>query len=96
MIRKQLWEGLERIYDPSFVYRTTGCTISDLTSVDTLQPTLFLEEEKLNKARKVYPLFETGKVDFGVSLFSKEKRGKELTELPWVTLKEKVQSNGLN
>lgn len=86
MIRKQLWEGFERIYDSTLIYRTTGCTISDLTSIDTLQPTLFLEEEKMNKARKVYPLFETGKVDFGVSLFSKEKKEKELTELPQINI----------
>lgn len=86
IIRKQLWRGFERIYDSSFIYRAAGCTISDLTSVDTLQRTLFSEESKLNKARKVYPLFEAGKVDFGVSLFSKKKREKELTKLPQINI----------
>lgn len=71
LIRKELKEAFEVIYDPHFIYRTTGCTISDLKDSDTQQPTLFVEDKKIEKAKKIYPLYEEGKIDFGTKLYKR-------------------------
>ncbi len=73
MIREKIRSAFNDIYNSRFVYRTTGCTIFDLSETSTVQPDLFSDKNKEEKARRIYPLFEEKKVNFGLSLFDRER-----------------------
>lgn len=81
MIRDEIEAGFKKIYKKGVLFRTTGCTISDLTDAKDSQSTLFSDNAKLEKAKKIYPLYEAGKIDFGSCLFDKERR-KEKSKSP--------------
>jgi DNA polymerase IV len=73
MIRDEIETGFKKIYKKGVLFRTTGCTISDLTDAKDSQSMLFSDNKKLEKAKKIYPLYESGKINFGSCLFDKEK-----------------------
>ncbi len=75
IIREELREAFAKVYNPELVYRTTGCTISDLEDSQIQQPTLFSEDKKIEKAKRIYPLLDEGKVDFATKLL---RRGWDL------------------
>lgn len=81
MIRSEIEAGFKKIYKKGVLFRTTGCTISDLTDAKDSQSMLFSDNTKLEKAKKIYPLYEAGKIDFGSCLFDKERR-KEKNKSP--------------
>jgi DNA polymerase-4/DNA polymerase V len=72
LIRRQLKEGFEKIYKPGIVYRATGCVLNNFEEADTHQASLFDTTAALEKKmQKIYPLYESGQVHFGTSLFQK-------------------------
>lgn len=73
MIRDKIESAFEQIYNNQLIYRTTGCTIFDLSEISTTQPGLFSDKSREEKIKKIYPLFEQKKVNFGLSLFDKER-----------------------
>jgi len=79
LVREQLRSGFEQIYDSSLIYRTTGCTISNLTDAPTaVQDSLFSNQILQNKAQKLYSLLSSiKKIDFGTSLVEKRHEFKK-------------------
>lgn len=73
LIHKKLRETFDIIYKKGAMYRSTGCHISDFHEDTTSQMALF-EQNKLleNKMKKIYPLYEAKKIDFGSMLFDKD------------------------
>jgi len=77
LLHKQLRDTLELIYKPGVIYRATGCTISDFQEDTISQMTLFDHDRKLEeKVKKIYPLYENKKIDFGSMLFDKQRSAK--------------------
>ncbi|MFA5136085.1 MAG: DNA polymerase IV [Patescibacteria group bacterium] len=72
LVRSELSSAFEKCYRSGVSYRTTGCTISDFEENRTIQQTLFQDGLFENKAKKIYPLLDTKKVDFATCLFDKE------------------------
>ncbi len=73
LIREQLKKALEEIYQKNFLYRTTGCSIYQLSDKKISQPSLFDQRNyKEEKIKKIYPLLEEKKVNFGTKLFDKQ------------------------
>ncbi len=82
MIRTELKEGFEKIYKANTLYRASGATIYDFVENNQKQPSLFFSNpEKEIKAKKVYPMFESKKVDFGTSLFDSDRLIKHKKEI---------------
>jgi DNA polymerase-4/DNA polymerase V len=80
-IRKELQEGFEKIYKPNILYRATGATISEFVENNQKQASLFFANSSLEqKAKRIYPIFESKKVDFGTSLFDNKRLIKEKKE----------------
>ncbi|TAL53924.1 MAG: hypothetical protein EPN86_04215 [Nanoarchaeota archaeon] len=89
-VHKELQEAFKKIYQNDVPYRTTGCTISDLSDETTIQTSLFNEQVKEEKAKKIYPLFEKKKVHFGTMLYEqwgKRKKERVKLSLPVVSLR---------
>jgi DNA polymerase-4/DNA polymerase V len=81
-IRKELQEGFEKVYKPNVLYRATGCTIYDFSENSQKQASLFFTNSNLEqKAKKIYPIFESKKVDFGTSLFDSDRLIKSKKEV---------------
>lgn len=73
-IRKELQEAYEKIYIKNVPYRATGATIYDFCENTQKQASLFFGNSELeDKAKKVYPIIEAKKVDFGTSLFDSDR-----------------------
>lgn len=89
-VRHNLQEAFRKIYKKNELYRTAGCTISDLSAENLIQTSLFAEQNLEEKAKKIYPLFETKKVNFGTVLYEREnmnkKKEKTKIELPVISL----------
>lgn len=92
LVRRQLEEGFEGIYHKGILYRTTGCTITDLEQNTTTQQTLFQDSKLEEKMKKIYPLIDTKKVDFGTRLFDKaitnEEKARVKPSLPFASLQQ--------
>ena len=72
LVRDELRQGFEKIYNDKILYRTAGCAIYDFIEEGMVQQTLFNHNQHLEeKAKKIYPLLEEKKVDFGTRLFDK-------------------------
>src|SRR3990167_4639562 len=68
--RDELRKGFEAIYKKEDLYRTAGCTVSDLVQVKNSQIPLFKNTNPVReKLKKIYPLYENRKINFGGSLF---------------------------
>lgn len=71
LIRKELHQAFDRIYDSSHIYRTTGCTISNLSDAAIIQDSLFTDQLIKSKTQKLYSILSSiKKVDFGTALIS--------------------------
>lgn len=74
LIREELKKGFKSIYKKDTLYRSTGCRLSDLKEKSTTQLGLFsvstLREEKI---KKIYPMIENKKIDFGTALYDQKK-----------------------
>ncbi len=74
LIHKKLKETFESIYHNSTQYRSTGCHIYDLQEDYFSQMDLFSHNKiHEDKIKKIYPLYENKKVDFGSMLFDKNR-----------------------
>ena len=63
-------KAFEAIFKKGYLYRTAGCTISDLVKANSAQLSLFQNTtETQEKLKKIYPLYENRKINFGGSLF---------------------------
>ena len=72
LIRRQLEEGFERIYQVGVLYRTTGCSINDLAQNTITQQTLFQNDKLEERMKKIYPFIDAKKIDFGSRLFDRD------------------------
>ena len=72
LIRKQLEEGFARIHQEGVLYRTTGCTVTDLELNTNTQQTLFQNNKLEERMKKIYPFIDTKKIDFGSRLFDRD------------------------
>ncbi len=91
LIRDEIRQCFQKIYKKGVLYRTTGCTLSDLSEEKTVQESLFVEENmKEEKAKKIYPLYEARKINFGTALYEekqiKEKKQSTKIELPVINI----------
>lgn len=73
LIRDELEQGFQKIYQKRILYRATGCCLADLEDGQTTQTSLFTDRTFEEKAKKIYPLLDEGKVDFGTSLFDQQR-----------------------
>jgi DNA polymerase-4/DNA polymerase V len=73
LFHTDLHRAFENIYKTDILYRATGCTISGFSDDPNIQPTLFSDVIQEKKAEKIYDVFKSVKVDFGTSLFDKQK-----------------------
>lgn len=78
LIRGIIKKAFEQLYQKNLLYRTTGCTLTQLQENATIQQSLFSQNAKLQeKVKKIYPLYEAKKVDFGSMFFDKPSVVKE-------------------
>jgi DNA polymerase-4/DNA polymerase V len=90
LIRDLLKKAFDEIYKPKLQYRTTGCHITDFQTDTYVQTSLFSDNKLEEKAKKIYPLFEAKKVDFGTVLFDKkrqEEKKKKTFNIPFLSTK---------
>lgn len=81
-IRGELKEAFDKIYKPQTLYRASGATIYEFCENNQKQPSLFFSHSKMEeKAKKLYPIFEKKKVDFGTSLFDSDRLIKKKKEI---------------
>ncbi len=73
LIREQIHQGFERIYNPHQQYRSAGATITDFHSEKMVQDSLFTDRTVFDKWKSIYPLFETKQLDFGSLLWDKSR-----------------------
>lgn len=93
LVREEIKKGFHKIFQTGVLYRTTGCTIFDLSEVsEPKQPTLFIDNSKETLAKKIYPLLTEKKVSFAASLFDKERlvqsKQKVKTTIPMLSLED--------
>jgi len=92
LIHKQLRQVFDSIHKKGVLYRSTGCHISDFQSdVTSDQMTLFERDQKLEaKMKKIYPLYEKKKIDFGSMLFDKnlldDRQEKKKLKIPFLSI----------
>lgn len=78
LVRETIKKAFEKLYQKNLMYRSTGCTLTQLQENTTVQPSLFSQNTKLKeKIKKIYPLYETKKIDFGSMFFDKSSIVKE-------------------
>jgi DNA polymerase-4/DNA polymerase V len=73
LFHSDLYKAFENIYKANVLYRTSGCTLSNFCDDLNIQPSLFCDSIQETKAQKIYDVFKSVKVDFGTSLFDKQK-----------------------
>ena len=73
LFHKDFRQAFENIYKTNVLYRTAGCTLTNLSDDPNIQPSLFSDSIQETKAQKIYDVFKTTKVDFATSLFDKQK-----------------------
>lgn len=82
MIRNEIKEGFEKICKKGVSYRATGATIMDFSENNQKQASLFFNNPSLEKkAKNLYPMIESKKVDFGTSLFDTNRLIKQKKEI---------------
>lgn len=81
-IRNELKEGFEEIYKINVAYRASGVTIYEFCENTQRQASLFFGKGEMEKrAKKLYPMLENKKVDFGTSLFDSSRLIKQKKEI---------------
>lgn len=92
LVRDEIKQVFDKLYQPQTLYRTTGCTISDLIENKAVQETLFQDVSVQNKMEKIYPLLDAKKIDFGTCLYDKANllHGKKETKpsIPYLSLQQ--------
>lgn len=90
LIRHELEKAFEKIYHPRILYRTTGCTVTDLEENSAVQQNLFQDMRVEDRISKVYPLIEQKKVDFGTRLYDtgKIQAPEKKLNIPFLSLQE--------
>jgi len=93
LVRKELRCGFDHIYSPLFLYRTTGCTITDLHDAKLVQTSLFDNNMQQKKSERLYTILESNpKVDFGTSVLIAKKqhviKQKKKMSIPLVSLQQ--------
>ncbi|MDH7476679.1 MAG: DNA polymerase IV [Microgenomates group bacterium] len=87
LIREKIHQAVKKIYQPKVLYRSTGCILSDLTDNNTTQLSLFSDPFKKDRAKKIYPLYESRKIDFATCLLIRDKiKEKKYFRLPVLKL----------
>ena len=90
LIHKQLREAFDLIHKKGVMYRATGCHISEFQENTLSQMTLFESDQNLEeKIKKIYPLYEKKKIDFGSMLFDKqryENKNKPKLKIPYLII----------
>lgn len=82
MIREELQKGFNAIYKKDVLYRASGATIYDFIENNQKQASLFFSNPiKEGKAKNIYPMFDSKKVDFGTSLFDSDRLIKKKKEI---------------
>jgi len=86
IINEKLKRAFLQIYRDNVLYRSAGCRISDFVEDNCLQQSLFYQGDLEEKAEKIYPLWEEGKVDFGTALYDNkrinDKKESKMFDLP--------------
>ncbi|MDO8269878.1 MAG: DNA polymerase IV [Candidatus Levybacteria bacterium] len=73
-IRHELKEGFEKIYKKNMMVRASGATIYEFSENNQKQASLFFGNSEMEtKAKSLYPMLESKKVDFGTSLFDSDR-----------------------
>lgn len=81
-IRSELKESFDKIYKKGVLYRASGATIYEFLENNQRQASLFFSHSDMEKkAKKIYPVFEAKKVDFGTSLFDSDRLIKKKKEI---------------
>ncbi|MFZ2026316.1 MAG: DNA polymerase IV [Microgenomates group bacterium] len=91
LIRNELRSAFERVYDSRFQYRTTGCTIANLSDIGSVQTSLFGDEVLQSKTKKLYSILSSVKqVDFATTFIAKREMNKHkekpLPAMPFLSL----------
>jgi DNA polymerase-4/DNA polymerase V len=91
LVHDQLKKAFEEIYQQKYLYRTTGCNIYQLSDKKISQPSLFGSSSyKEEKIKKIYPLLEGKKVNFGSNLFDKQQistdKKSEMFKIPLISI----------
>lgn len=81
-IREELKNAFEEIYKKGVMYRASGATIYEFCENNQKQASLFFSHSNMEKkAKKLYPIFDKKKVDFGTSLFDSDRLIKQKREV---------------
>jgi DNA polymerase-4/DNA polymerase V len=90
LIRRELAHAFEKIYHPAVLYRTTGCTVTNLEQNTAVQQNLFQDTRLEDRMSKIYPLIEEKKVDFGTRLYDVKaiRPPKKKPSIPFLSLEE--------
>lgn len=89
LILDEIKKSFNSLFKINELYRATGCYLHDLTNNRNKQPSLFTDFAKEKKLKTVYSLVESGKVDFGSSLYSPKPKARATVyrlNLPLVNL----------
>ncbi len=91
LIRDKLRQAFDQIWKKNILYRTAGCHISDFQTDEIAQTTLFSTDNALEKKlKKIYPLYEAKKVDFGATFFDRkiveDNKPKPKLKLPVISI----------
>jgi DNA polymerase-4/DNA polymerase V len=91
LIRAEIKQAFIKIYQKNTLYRATGCYLGNFQEDKNFQASLFGGRQSgEEKAKKIYSLYETGKIDFGTRLFDKaglaDRRLKPTFGLPLLSL----------
>ncbi len=91
LIRQFIHEAFKKAYKTDCLYRTTGCTLTQLKETAVTQQALFTtyNDRLKEKVSKIYPLYEAKKVDFGSMFFDKqsvEEKKKKHMSLPVIEI----------
>lgn len=93
LVREELYRSFEKIYSPLYIYRTTGCTITNLADASMTQASLFENQERQNKTKKLYAVINAKEdIRFGSSLLIPKKKTivkeKQVTTIPFLSLQQ--------
>lgn len=94
VVRSELRSCFDVIYRSKTLYRTTGCTIHHLENAETIQQTLFGNKPLEEKVKRIYPLLDQKKIDFGTRMLDRKKKEKQSDEtklrIPFVSLSNEL------
>src|SRR3989338_8931759 len=89
LIRHEIENAFNKIYNSSKKYRASGCTLYNLESEDKEQLGLFNENASLNKKlRSLYGLYDKNLINFGSQLFNETNREAKKFTVPQVDLRK--------